>query len=79
MRDVIIATTILGMGMFWSLHPVYVIVLMLSIVAIVRLVVWGAARLFGGVTGDILGAINEIIEIGVLVFAPFLVRNVQIG
>ncbi|MCA9471659.1 MAG: adenosylcobinamide-GDP ribazoletransferase [Nitrospirales bacterium] len=75
-RDVIVATLILAAGMFWSLDPLRAIFLLLSIVVVVRIIVWGATRLFGGMTGDILGTINEIVEIGFLLSAPFLVRNV---
>ncbi|GJL49818.1 MAG: adenosylcobinamide-GDP ribazoletransferase [Nitrospirales bacterium] len=71
-RDVLMATAILGIGLVWAIHPLQAILLLLGIVIVTRLMVWGASRVFGGVTGDILGTINEVTEIVFLLSAPLL-------
>ena len=72
-RDVFMATMMMGIGLIWAIHPFNAIILLLGVVMITRLVVWGASRAFGGVTGDILGTINEVTEILFLVSAPWIV------
>ncbi len=76
-RDVFMATMIAGIGLLWAIHPLNAVVLLLSVVGIIRLLVWGASRLFGGVTGDILGSMNEVTEIAFLVFAPLIIGKVS--
>ncbi len=71
-RDVFMATMIMGMGLMWAVHPLNAIILLLSVVILIRLFVWGASRLFGGITGDLLGTMNEMTEIIFLLCAPWL-------
>ncbi|WP_447968414.1 adenosylcobinamide-GDP ribazoletransferase [Nitrospira sp. M1] len=74
-RDVFMATMIMVIGLMWAIHPFQAIVLLCGIVLLTRLMVWWASRVFGGVTGDILGTINEVIELMFLVSAPWLVGS----
>ena len=76
LRDICMATMIFGIGLFWALHPLKAIILVLGVVILIRLMVWVASRLFGGVTGDILGSMNEVTEIVFLLSAPWLVTNI---
>jgi cobalamin synthase len=46
-------------------------VLLFSII-VARLMVLAFSRVFGGLTGDMLGAINEVTEILYLLFCPML-------
>ena len=75
-QDVFLATMIMGLGLIWVLHPLKAIILLLCVVIGIRLLVWGASRLFGGVTGDILGTMNEVTEIVFLISAPLLMSMV---
>ena len=70
--EVGLATMIAGIGFLFGMSPWPTITLLLSGLVFVRMLVWGASRLFGGVTGDILGATNEMTEILFLFFAPLL-------
>ncbi|GJL53332.1 MAG: adenosylcobinamide-GDP ribazoletransferase [Nitrospirales bacterium] len=74
-RDVFMATMIMLIGLMWAIHPLKAIVLLFGIMLMTRLIVWWASRAFGGVTGDILGTINEVIELIFLVSAPWFVGN----
>ncbi|MGB0911399.1 MAG: adenosylcobinamide-GDP ribazoletransferase [Nitrospirales bacterium] len=74
-RDVFMATMIMGIGLMWAVHPLNAIILLLSVVILIRLFVWGASRLFGGITGDLLGTMNEMTEIVFLLCAPLVVTN----
>ena len=74
LRDVFLATLILCIGLIWAIHPLKAMVLLLGVVVVIRLLVLGATRLFGGVTGDILGTMNEITEILFLISVPLLVN-----
>ena len=71
--DVMVATAILGMGLLYSLTPLSTVVLIGAILLVMRFLVWYATRLFGGMTGDLLGTTNELIEIGFLLAAPLLI------
>jgi len=75
-RDVLMATAILVIGLVWAIHPLKAISLLLGILVMTRLMVWGASRLFGGVSGDVLGAMNEVIEIVFLLSSPWVVPHV---
>jgi adenosylcobinamide-GDP ribazoletransferase len=70
LRDVFLATMMIGIGLFYAMSPLNMIALLLLTLVGVRMVVWCATRLFGGVTGDILGTTNEMTEIVFLFSAP---------
>lgn len=72
-REVFLATMIIGMGLLYAMSPFNTFALVLLILVGVRLLVWCATRLFGGITGDILGTTNEITEIVFLFLAPLLI------
>lgn len=71
-KDLGIATLWLTVLLFWHLG-VYVggIVLLLSLI-LARLMVFVFSTIFDGLTGDMLGAINEVIEIAYLLFCPMI-------
>ncbi len=71
--EVFLATTIIGFGLLYMMSPFTTFVLLLFILVGVRLLVWCATRLFGGVTGDILGTTNEITEIVFIISVPLLI------
>ena len=71
-QDILLGTLMVGIGLVWVLGPMPGMVVILGMLIMVRLLVWGASRLFGGVTGDILGANNEITEILFVVAAPLI-------
>ena len=53
------------------------LLVLLSVVAILVTVsacIWASRRLGGGLTGDVYGAVNELVEVGVLALAPFLLE-----
>ena len=62
----------IGVGSVWALGPMRGMIVIVTVLILTRLLVWGASRLFGGVTGDILGATNEMTEILFLVAAPLI-------
>lgn len=72
-RDLVLGTLMVGVGFVWALGPARGITVMVAVLILTRLLVWGAARLFGGVTGDILGATNETTEILFLITAPLII------
>ena len=72
-QELLLGTLMMGVGILWALGPVRGMLVMVAVVILTRAIVWGASRLFGGVTGDILGATNEFTEILFLVAAPLLV------
>lgn len=76
LRDLLMASVMLGIGLVWAFRPMTAMMLMVGIVAIIRMLVWGATRLFGGMTGDLLGATGEVIEIAFLLSAPWLVTKI---
>jgi len=73
LREVLLATLVLSLGLLYAMSPLKTIVVLFSVLLAVRMLVWCSSRLFGGVTGDILGSTNEITEIVFLVSAPLLV------
>ena len=77
-QEVFLATVIIGMGLLYSMGPLSAIALLLGIPIGVGFLVWCATRLFGGITGDILGTTNEIIEIVFLILAPIFVTVASI-
>jgi adenosylcobinamide-GDP ribazoletransferase len=71
-RDVLVASTVLGLGLWGLFGMVPAVVLMIGVCVAIRLVVWWMSKKFGGITGDVLGAMNEGIEVLFLIMAPFL-------
>ena len=70
--DVVIATVIVGLGVGMVLGPVAAVVLICAGYVFVRCYVWWISGKVGGVTGDILGSMNEGMEILFILFAPML-------
>ena len=66
---------ILGIGLLYAMSPLKTIALLLVIPVGVSFLVWCATRLFRGITGDILGTTNEMMEIVFLVSAPLLISS----
>jgi len=71
-RDVLVASTVVGLGMWVMFGVVSAVVLIVGVCLVIRLVVWWMSRKFGGITGDVLGAMNEGIEVLFLIMAPFV-------
>ncbi len=63
----------------WVLGPLVTLCLLATVVA----VVWSASRFFakwlGGITGDCLGAVNQLVELGVLLLAgqPWILETIR--
>lgn len=73
-RHVAISTVILTMALAIAFGAVDACLIILTGTLII-LVAWRAChRWFGGITGDTLGAANEVIEILFLLFVPLLLR-----
>jgi adenosylcobinamide-GDP ribazoletransferase len=73
-RDVLVASTILGLGLWGVFGLMSAVMLMIGVCLVIRSVVWWMSRKFSGITGDVLGAMNEGIEVLYLIVAPlFLV------
>ena len=73
-RHVAISTLVLAIGLAGCFGAVGASLIVLSGTVVV-LVNWRACRgWFGGITGDTLGAVNEMIEILFLLFVPLLLR-----
>ena len=73
LREVSLATMIIGLGLLYTMSPFNTLVLLILILLGMKILVWYATRLFGGITGDILGTTNEMTEIVFLFFAPLLI------
>ena len=71
-QDILLGTITIGIGLVWAMGVVQGLVVMLGACVVAKLLVLGATRLFGGVTGDILGLTNEISEILFLLAVPLL-------
>jgi adenosylcobinamide-GDP ribazoletransferase len=69
-RDILIASTVIGLGLWWVFGVAMAVMLMLGVYVIIRVAVRWLTRKFGGITGDLLGAMNEGIEVLVLILAP---------
>ena len=72
-QELLLSTLMMEVGLLWALGLVRGLIVMVAVLILTRLIVWGASRLFGGMTGDILGATSECTEILFLVGAPLLV------
>jgi adenosylcobinamide-GDP ribazoletransferase len=71
-REIILATVIIGSALFWMLGSLVSAVTLASAAALA--IGWAAfsKRSFGGITGDTLGALNEIAEVMFLLAGPGL-------
>lgn len=75
-REVTGGTAVLAVALIWALGPIGALI----VGVISAVIAYGAAafarRLLGGITGDTLGAINELAEVLFLLAAPSL-RNLE--
>ena len=71
-RDVLVATMVVGLGLWGMFDMVIAVMLMIGVCLVVRFVVWWMSRKFGGITGDVLGAMNEGSEVLFLILGPVL-------
>jgi adenosylcobinamide-GDP ribazoletransferase len=69
-RDVLVATLLLSAPLMLAMGPIRAMALMIVAAATARAVVMVARRLCSGITGDMLGLINECAEVGFLLLAP---------
>jgi adenosylcobinamide-GDP ribazoletransferase len=70
--DVVIATLVVGVGLGVAFGPIPVVVVLGVGFLFVRGYVWWMTKKVGGITGDILGSINEGMEIVFVLCAPML-------
>lgn len=71
---IVAATGGLAAGLVWGFGILGTLVIVLT-ASMVVVAVWAGCRLwFGGITGDTLGATNEVFEILFLLLAPLLLR-----
>lgn len=73
--DVVTATLVTVVAVAWALGPVAAVVVCGLGVLAARAVTWTASRLCGGITGDLLGATNELAEILFLLLVPMTVGS----
>lgn len=71
-RDVLVASTVVGLVLWVVFGVVSAVVLMIGVYVAIRWIVWWLSNKFGGITGDGLGAVNEGIEVLFLIMAPFV-------
>ena len=69
-RNVLVASILLGLGLWGVFGIISALVVMIGVCLVIRSVVWWMSKKFGGVTGDVLGAMNEGIEVLYLIVAP---------
>lgn len=73
-RDVLLATLLLAAPLILAIGPIRGMALMIVAAVTARVVVMVARRLCGGITGDMLGLINECAELSCLLLAPVGMR-----
>lgn len=69
-RHVLGASLLLGLALLWALGPVGALCCLVVLGIAASAMTLFARRLFGGITGDTLGAVNEIAEVLFLLAAP---------
>ncbi len=72
LRHIIAATALVGGLLLWAIGSRGAIASVVMGAALSRLLTFSCRRFFGGITGDTLGATNEIVEITFLIAAPLL-------
>jgi len=70
--DVVVASIVMSIGVGVLFGPVAAVIVLCMGYLLVRCYVWWIARKIGGVTGDILGSINEGVEIMFVLCVPML-------
>lgn len=73
-RHVAISTVALTLALAASFGTMGAFLILLAGTSIILVGWWACHRWFGGITGDTLGAANEVIEILFLLFVPLLLR-----
>ena len=68
--DVLVASILVSIAVGATFGPMAVVVVLCAGSLLVRLYVWWIARKIGGITGDILGSINEGVEVVFVLCAP---------
>ena len=71
--DIVVATFIVGIGLGLTLGPVSAVAVLGIGCLLVRGYVWWITKKVGGITGDILGSVNEGIEIVFVLCVPMLI------
>ncbi len=73
-RQVAISSIVLAIALIGSFGVVSACLILLAGTVIIFLSWWACRNWFGGITGDTLGATNEVIEILFLLLVPLLLR-----
>ena len=73
-RQVVLSTLVVTIGLVVGFGAVNAGVVMSAGVCVLLIGWWGCRSWFGGITGDTLGATNEVSEILFLLFVPLLLR-----
>jgi adenosylcobinamide-GDP ribazoletransferase len=71
---VALSSFVVAIGLSLGFGPLSAFLLLMAGGAVLLMGRWGCLRWFGGITGDTLGATNEIVEILFLLFVPLLFR-----
>jgi adenosylcobinamide-GDP ribazoletransferase len=70
--DVVVASMVMSLGVGALFGPIAAVIVLCAGYLLVRCYVWWIARKIGGITGDILGSINEGVEILFVLCVPML-------
>jgi len=73
-RHVAMSTIVLTLGLIGGFGPIGAFLILMVGILVVLAGWWACRSWFGGITGDTLGAANEVIEILFLLFVPLLLR-----